>query len=89
MLTLTGGAINAVQVTMYALAAHIYPSAVRATGVGAAAGVGRLGAILSGYAGSWAIDYRGSASYFTLIAMTMCATGVSLALIKRHVPITK
>ena len=88
MLTLTGGLINAVQVTMYALAAHIYPSAVRATGVGAAAGIGRLGAILSGYAGAWAIDYRGSASYFAVIAVTMCATGVSLALIKRHVPAT-
>jgi AAHS family 4-hydroxybenzoate transporter-like MFS transporter len=88
MLTLTGGLINAVQVTMYALAAHMYPSAVRATGVGAAAGVGRLGAILSGYAGAWAIDYRGSASYFALIALTMCATCVSLALIKRHVPMT-
>jgi AAHS family 4-hydroxybenzoate transporter-like MFS transporter len=86
MLTLTGGAINAVQVTMYALAAHMYPIAVRATGVGAAAGVGRLGAILSGYAGSWAIDYRGSASYFALIALTMSATCVSLALITRHVP---
>ena len=56
MLSLTGGLINAVQVTMYALAAHIYPSAVRATGVGAAAGIGRAGAILSGYAGAWAID---------------------------------
>ena len=89
MLTLTGGLINAVQVTMYALAAHIYPSAVRATGVGAAAGVGRLGAMLSGYAGAWAIDYRGSTSYFALIASAMCATFVSLALIERHVHTTK
>jgi AAHS family 4-hydroxybenzoate transporter-like MFS transporter len=32
MLAWTGGLINAVQTTMYALAAHIYPSAVRATG---------------------------------------------------------
>jgi AAHS family 4-hydroxybenzoate transporter-like MFS transporter len=86
MLTLTGGLINAVQTTMYALAAHVYPSAVRATGVGAAASVGRTGAILSGYAGAWAIDYRGSTSYFLLIALAMCATFVSLALVGRHVP---
>jgi AAHS family 4-hydroxybenzoate transporter-like MFS transporter len=86
MLTLTGGLINAVQVTMYALAAHVYPSAVRATGVGTAAAVGRLGAILSGYAGAWAIDYRGSVSYFWLIALAMAATFVSLAFIRRHVP---
>ena len=30
MLTLTGGLINAVQTTMYALAAHVYPTAIRA-----------------------------------------------------------
>ena len=86
MLTITGGLINAVQTTMYALAAHVYPSAVRATGVGAAASIGRVGAILSGYAGAWAIDYRGSLSYFGLIAAAMCATFLSLALVGRHVP---
>jgi AAHS family 4-hydroxybenzoate transporter-like MFS transporter len=86
MLTLTGGLINAVQTTMYALAAHVYPSAVRATGVGTAASVGRLGAILSGYAGAWALDYRGSLSFFSLIAIAMCATFASLALVRRHVP---
>lgn len=86
MLAITGGLINAVQTTMYALAAHVYPSALRATGVGAAAGVGRLGAILSGYAVAWAIDYRGSVSYFLLIALAMFGTFVSLALVKRHVP---
>jgi AAHS family 4-hydroxybenzoate transporter-like MFS transporter len=86
MLTIIGGLINGVQVTIYALAAHVYSSVVRATGVGTAAAVGRLGAILSGYAGAWAIDYRGSTSYFTLIALTMGATMVSLALVQRHVP---
>jgi len=86
MLTLTGGLINAVQTTMYALAAHVYQSAVRATGVGTAAAVGRVGAILSGYAGAWAIDYRGSTSYFLLIAAAMGATFVALALVRRHVP---
>ena len=88
MLTITGGLINAVQTTMYTLAAHVYPSAVRATGVGAAASIGRLGAILSGYAGAWAIDYRGSVSYFALIAVAMSATFVSLAFVSRHVPRT-
>jgi AAHS family 4-hydroxybenzoate transporter-like MFS transporter len=86
MLTVTGGLINAVQVTMYALAAHVYPTAMRATGVGTAASVGRAGAILSGYAGAWAIDYGGSASYFTLIAAAMAITFVSLAFVQRHVP---
>ncbi|MBY0493003.1 MAG: MFS transporter [Cyanobacteria bacterium] len=85
MLTLIGVLINGVQVALYALAAHIYPSVVRATGVGTASTVGRLGAIVSGYAGAWAIDYRGSASYFTLIAVAMVSTLVALTFIKRHV----
>lgn len=86
MLSVTGGLINAVQTTMYALAAHVYPDAVRATGVGAAASVGRIGAILSGYLGAWAIDYRGTTSYFGLIGVSMVTTFVCLALVQRHVP---
>jgi MFS transporter, AAHS family, 4-hydroxybenzoate transporter len=85
-LTLLGAMINGVQTTMYALAAHIYPGPVRATGVGTAVAFGRIGAILSGYAGSWAIGYRGSSSFFGLIAMAMLATFIALALVRRHVP---
>ena len=86
-LTLLGAMINGVQTTMYALAAHVYPGPVRATGVGTAVAFGRIGAILSGYAGSWAIGYRGSASFFGLIATAMLATFVALALVRRHVGI--
>jgi AAHS family 4-hydroxybenzoate transporter-like MFS transporter len=71
---------------MYALAAHVYPGPVRATGVGAAVAFGRIGAILSGYAGSWAIGYSGSASFFGLIALAMLSTFVALAMVRRHVP---
>jgi AAHS family 4-hydroxybenzoate transporter-like MFS transporter len=85
-LTLLGALINGVQTTMYALAAHVYPGAVRATGVGTAFAFGRIGAILSGYAGSWAIGYRGSASFFGLIAAAMLATLAALAIVRRHVP---
>jgi AAHS family 4-hydroxybenzoate transporter-like MFS transporter len=86
MLALTGGAINGVQTTMYALAAHVYPGPVRATGVGTAVAVGRIGAVLTGYVGTWAIDYRGTTSFFGVIAGTMAVTFVALALVRRHVP---
>jgi AAHS family 4-hydroxybenzoate transporter-like MFS transporter len=85
MLTITGGLINAIQTTMYALATNVYPSAARATGVGTATAVGRMGAILSGYAGPWALALRGSASYFTLIAAAMAVCLVALATVRRHV----
>jgi AAHS family 4-hydroxybenzoate transporter-like MFS transporter len=86
MLAITGGLINAVQTTMYALAAHVYPTDVRSTGVGSATAIGRAGAILSTYAGAWALDAGGSPAFFTLVAAAMCVCAVSLALIRRHIP---
>jgi AAHS family 4-hydroxybenzoate transporter-like MFS transporter len=85
MLTITGGLINATQTTMYALATNVYPSAVRATGVGAAAGVGRVGAIASGYLGPWVLSLRGSSSYFIAIAAAMVGCLLALASVQRHV----
>jgi MFS transporter, AAHS family, 4-hydroxybenzoate transporter len=86
MLAITGGLINAVQTTMYALAAHVYPTAVRATGVGTAVAFGRSGAILTGYAGPWALEYRGSQSFFWLMAASLTVTCLALAIVRRHVP---
>jgi AAHS family 4-hydroxybenzoate transporter-like MFS transporter len=86
MLAIAGAFINAVQVALYALTAHVYPTTVRATGIGTAVAVGRSGAILSGYAGPWALAYGGSASFFHLMAISMLITFVALALTRRHIP---
>lgn len=86
MLTLTGGLINAVQTTLYALAAHVYPTAMRSTGVGAAVAIGRIGAILSTYAGAWALDTGGSGGFFALMGGAMVIAMMSLLLVQRHVP---
>jgi AAHS family 4-hydroxybenzoate transporter-like MFS transporter len=86
MLAFTGGMINAAQTTMYALAAHAYPTAMRSTGVGTAVSIGRAGAVLSGYAGPWALAYRGSTSFFGLMTAALCVTFVALAVVQRHIP---
>ena len=86
MLAWTGGLINAVQTTMYALAAHMYPTAVRATGVGTAVAFGRVGGVLSPSVGSWALESGGSARYFGLMGATMAMAFVTLASIRRHIP---
>jgi AAHS family 4-hydroxybenzoate transporter-like MFS transporter len=78
--------INAVQTTLYALAANVYPTGMRATGVGTGVGFGRLGAILSGYAGPWALEYSGSPSFFALMAGSMVVAFAALAAVRRHVP---
>jgi AAHS family 4-hydroxybenzoate transporter-like MFS transporter len=86
MLAVIGGMINGVQVTLYALSAHMYETSVRATGVGTATGVGRFGAIASPYVGNWALEAGGSGTFFGLIATGMLASCASLAVIRRHIP---
>jgi AAHS family 4-hydroxybenzoate transporter-like MFS transporter len=86
MLGLTGGLINAVQTTMYALATNVYPTPVRATGVGSAVSFGRTGAVLSTYAGAWALEAGGSTAFFVFMAFAMAAALGALALVRRHVP---
>jgi MFS transporter, AAHS family, 4-hydroxybenzoate transporter len=86
LLTLTGGFINAVQTTMFSLAAQIYPTAIRATGVGTAVSLGRSGALLSTYIGAWALDAGGPRALFLVVAVAMIACGIALATILRHIP---
>jgi len=86
MLLLTGGLINGVQTTMYALAAHVYPTAIRSTGVGTAVAVGRIGNVVAAYAASAAIDRGGPPAYFALWSVLMLLVLVALACVRRHVP---
>ena len=86
MLAWTGGLINAVQTTMYALAAHVYPTEIRSTGVGAAVAFGRVGNVLAVYVGNYALNLGGSPAYFTSWAILMALVFASLAIIGRHVP---
>jgi len=80
----TGGLINAVQTTMYALAAHVYPAGIRATGVGTAVAVGRIGGFASPYAGALALE-AGPSQMFLLIAATLSVVFVALAAIRHHI----
>ena len=85
MLTITGALINAVQTTMYALAAHVYPTMIRATGVGTAVAFGRAGGVLSTYAGSWALTSGGTPRFFQMMAGAMVVVFVGLALVRSHI----
>ncbi len=86
MFAVTGGLLNAVQTTMYALAAHVYPTDIRGTGVGAAVAFGRIGNVLASYVGVFALDRGGSPGYFTSWAVLMALVFVSLALVRAHIP---
>ena len=85
MLGVTGGLVNATQTTMYALAANVYPTTIRATGVGTTVAFGRIGGVLSPIIGAPVLD-AGTQPYFFAIAGTMSVVFVALAAVKRHVP---
>ncbi|MEX3982243.1 MFS transporter [Paraburkholderia sp. EG287A] len=78
--------VSGVQGPMYALAAHLYPTEMRARGIGAATGFGRLGAIVSAFAGASIITLGGATGFFALLAVAMLLALLSIALIQRHIP---
>jgi MFS transporter, AAHS family, 4-hydroxybenzoate transporter len=86
MFLITGGLLNAVQTTMYALAAHVYPTEIRSTGVGAAVAFGRIGNVLAVYVADYALKLGGSRAYFTEWAVLMGVVFLSLAVLRNHVP---
>jgi AAHS family 4-hydroxybenzoate transporter-like MFS transporter len=85
-LGLHGLFVNAVQSTMYALCAYIYPTAVRATGTASALAFGRLGAILSAFAGAIVITTGGAGAYLTMLAVAMGVVCIALLAVRRHIP---
>mgnify|MGYP001172782695 CR=1 FL=1 len=78
--------VNAVQSTMYALCAYVYPTAVRATGTAAALAFGRLGAILSAFAGAAVITAGGASSYLLMLGSAMVLVFIALAIVRHHIP---
>jgi AAHS family 4-hydroxybenzoate transporter-like MFS transporter len=54
---LMGAGIMGTQTAMFGLAAGIYPTAIRATGIGSALGVGRIGSILGPLIGGALVKY--------------------------------
>ena len=86
MFALTGGLLNAVQTTMYAVAAHVYPTDIRGTGVGTAVAVGRIGNVVASYVGAFALDRGGAPAFFAAWALAMAVVFISLALVRRHIP---
>jgi AAHS family 4-hydroxybenzoate transporter-like MFS transporter len=88
MILLSGALLNGVQTTMYALAAHVFPTSIRSTGVGTAVAVGRVGNVLAAYVGEYALRGGGPPGYFTSIAVLMAVVLLSLAMVRRHVPRT-
>jgi AAHS family 4-hydroxybenzoate transporter-like MFS transporter len=84
-LGINGLLANAVQTSMYALATHVYPTSVRATGVAYAATIGRAGGLLSSLFGSYIIQ-AGAGAYWQTLAACMVLAFAGLAWVRSHYP---
>ena len=85
-LGLHGLFVNAVQSTMYALCAYVYPTAVRATGTASAVAFGRLGAILSAFAGAMIITAGGAGAYLLMLGVAMLVVLAALLVMREQIP---
>jgi MFS transporter, AAHS family, 4-hydroxybenzoate transporter len=84
-LFVAGFFIAGLQPLLFAIAANVYPTAIRATGVGTALAVGRIGAIASAALGSVLIGY-GATWFFAFIGVLMIVVTISLAALSDHAP---
>ncbi len=84
-LALNGLLANAVQTSMYALAAHVYPTGIRASGIACAAGIGRAGGVIASICGAGIIG-MGAGAYWGAIAASMVIAFAGLAWVRSHLP---
>ena len=84
-LGINGLLANAVQTSMYALAAYVYPTTIRATGVAYCSALGRTGGLLSSLFGSTVIQ-AGPGVYWQALAIAMVFAFAGLAWVRSHYP---
>jgi len=86
LIGLHGVFVNAVQSSMNAVSAHVFPTNIRSTGAGFGLVCGRVGAIVAGSIGAMVIGAGGAGGYFGMLAAAMAATFVTVLLIRNHIP---
>jgi AAHS family 4-hydroxybenzoate transporter-like MFS transporter len=83
---LAGITTGSIQAGMYVVSAHIYPTECRASGVGWALGVGRLGGVFSSFAGALLLASGARETGFFLgISAAFVLASLGLAALRRHI----
>jgi AAHS family 4-hydroxybenzoate transporter-like MFS transporter len=86
-LVVVGACLNGVQVGMFPVSAHVYPTALRASGVGWALGIARGAGVLSAFAGSAALAFgSGTAPFFLGVAAVIVLVLAGVARLRSHLP---
>ncbi len=86
LLTLVGFLVGGLQIMIYPVATHVYPTSLRSTGIGWAVGVGRIGSVISPFVATAALAAGGYRLFFVAMAVGMGGVFLSLWAIRRHVP---
>jgi MFS transporter, AAHS family, 4-hydroxybenzoate transporter len=85
-IALAGFTIGSIQGGMYVVSAHIYPTECRASGIGWALGIGRLGGIFSSFGGALLLASSArETGFFAGIAAAIILTMLGLMILRRHV----
>jgi AAHS family 4-hydroxybenzoate transporter-like MFS transporter len=82
LLSLAGVGTVGVQAGLYGLAASVYPTWCRATGIGIAGSIGRVGAIASAYGGGAVLSLAAGVNVFLIIvALLFVVSGLGIGLV--------
>jgi AAHS family 4-hydroxybenzoate transporter-like MFS transporter len=84
-IAVAGAAISAVQVGLYTLAAHVFPTECRTSGVGWVLGTGRIGGIASSLGGGLLLTLTGAGGFFGCIAAVLLFTFASVLAVRRQI----
>ena len=83
-LAVMGFCMGGLQPAFYILAASVYPTHNRTTGVGVVAAVGRLGAILSSFVGGAVLALAHASGFFLLIGALAAVAAGGVLLVDQH-----
>jgi MFS transporter, AAHS family, 4-hydroxybenzoate transporter len=84
-IAVAGAAISAVQVGLYTLAAHVFPTECRTSGIGWVLGVGRAGGVVSSLGGGVLLTLTGAGGFFGCIAAVLLFTFGSVLTVRRQI----
>jgi AAHS family 4-hydroxybenzoate transporter-like MFS transporter len=83
LMLLIGAGLNGAQFVVIAVAAGVYPSGLKAAGVGWVGTVSRVGAVLAPLFGAWAIGVAGPAQVLAMMLAPVAACAALAFLIRR------
>lgn len=86
LLTIVGFLVGGLQIMIYSIATHAYPTSLRSTGIGWAVGIGRIGSVISPFVATGGLALGGYRVFFIFMAGAMTCVFLSLWAIRHHVP---